>query len=379
MKLTLEITGLNLEKLLSCAARERVCVRDVQRVDTRSIRVRVGFFERKALRTLCERYGWEMREVRADAGWRAVRRMRKQPSRLVAVALFLGLMMYSSQMLWDIRIEHAGKAVAEIRTYLKEQNIVPGRLKRSISAEALREQLMLRLPDLSFVGVRWAGSVLMIDCQEAEMGEHVLTEGESLDLVAEQAGIVTRLWVLSGTPQVEIGQAVSEGQVLIRGEERAGQDSVYPIQAQGEVIATVWARGDARASLFTQRTVETGNVRTRVTVKSPWHERVLSEAEDFESQDSSLEIQPVVGLYLPVWREVETLAETVVIRDPRDAGDAASLAQGAAEQMAKLKCPSGVEILDKWVDYSMIDDEFVYATVVLEFERNIAVRAQGVH
>ena len=92
-----------------------------------------------------------------------------------------------------------------------------------------------------------------------------------------------------------------------------------------------------------------------------------------------MEIQPVVGLYLPVWREVETLAETVVIRDPRDTGDAASLAQGAAEQMAKLKCPSGVEILDKWVDYSMIDDEFVYATVVLEFERNIAVRAQGVH
>ena len=33
------------------------------------------------------------------------------------------------------------------------------------------------------------------------------------------------------------------------------------------------------------------------------------------------------------------------------------------------------DFVDKWVDYSMIDDEFVYATVVLEYERSIAVRA----
>ena len=50
------------------------------------------------------------------------------------------------------------------------------------------------------------------------------------------------------------------------------------------------------------------------------------------------------------------------------------MAQGAAQQAAKLKCPAGVEILDKWVDYSMIDNEFVCATVVLEYEYGIAGR-----
>ena len=49
-------------------------------------------------------------------------------------------------------------------------------------------------------------------------------------------------------------------------------------------------------------------------------------------------------------------------------------AQGAAEKIAKLSCPAGAEILDKWVDYSMIDDEFVYATVVLAFEEEIGTR-----
>ena len=32
------------------------------------------------------------------------------------------------------------------------------------------------------------------------------------------------------------------------------------------------------------------------------------------------------------------------------------------------------DFVDKWVDYSMIDNEFVYASVVLEVEANIAGR-----
>ena len=95
---------------------------------------------------------------------------------------------------------------------------------------------------------------------------------------------------------------------------------------------------------------------------------------DFDRQDVSVELQPIVGLYLPVWRRVETLARTVSVPRSRTVSDARSQAQGAAEKIAKLNCPSGVEILDKWVDYSMIDDEFVYATVVLVFEAPIGAR-----
>ena len=49
-------------------------------------------------------------------------------------------------------------------------------------------------------------------------------------------------------------------------------------------------------------------------------------------------------------------------------------AQGAAEEIAKNRCPAGAETLDKWAKYSMIDNEFVYATVVIEYERDIASR-----
>ena len=115
-------------------------------------------------------------------------------------------------------------------------------------------------------------------------------------------------------------------------------------------------------------------LRRRVRIESPKGSRLVRDAPDFDRQDVSVELQPIVGLYLPVWRRVETLARTVSVPRSRTVSDACSQAQGAAEKIAKLNCPSGVEILDKWVDYSMIDDEFVYATVVLAFEEEIGTR-----
>ena len=371
----LELVGLNLEGLLTRAAQAGIRIRGARRVDERTMRVCIDATQRGDMEALCARCGWAMREIRAGAGLRCRRWLRRHWTRAAAVLVFWALTAASSRLLLAVRVENAGRDAAEVQRYIREAGLVPGRPKRTISTDAVREALLLRLPDLVYASVNWAGSTLVIDCQEALLGEKALIAGGGLDLVAAQPGIVTRIWVLSGTPAVEIGQAVRAGQVLIRGEERGGQGSVHAVRAQGEVTARVWARGDAKASRYVERTVETGAVRRRVTLASPWTQRTVREAGPFDSQDSSVDMQPVVGLYLPVWREIETMAEIVTLREARSDADAASMAQGAAQQLAKLKCPSGVEILDKWVDYSMIDDEFVYATVVLEYEWGIAVRA----
>ena len=103
---------------------------------------------------------------------------------------------------------------------------------------------------------------------------------------------------------------------------------------------------------------------------------MVQEAERFDSQDEEIRVQPIVGLFLPAYRRVQTYAETVTLRERRTADEAAALALGAAEEIAKKRCPSGSETLDKWANYSMIDDEFIYATVVIEIEAEIAQRAQ---
>jgi hypothetical protein len=111
-----------------------------------------------------------------------------------------------------------------------------------------------------------------------------------------------------------------------------------------------------------------------VTLQSPWYKKVIADDQAFAEQDVSVDIQQVVGLYLPLVRRIETLAEIVIIREERSSEEAFSIAAGAAEQIAKNKCPPGIHILDKSVENSIIDNEYVYAAVVLAYEDSIAIR-----
>lgn len=374
--MTVEIEGINLEKLLRAAAESGLLVKGAQRLGPRTMRLRVYAHQMKRLRALCARFGWELREIRAGSLVRAARLLRRRTMLLPSLALGALLVWLSGQMILAVQIDNAQENVAEVRHVLAEAGVRPGRLKAAFSLDDLRARLALRLPGLSFVGLRYAGSTLVCDCRRATIGEQVDAPGGGMDIVAAQPGIITRISVSSGTPQVTPGQAVCKGQVLIRGVERTQKGQLRAVRAQGQVSARVYAKGEAKVSLTETTTVETGQARTRVTVHTPWHARVVRDAKPFASQDASRERQVIVGLYLPLWREIETYAQTEVFSSPRDRGDAASMAQGAAEKIAKDQCPRDALILDKWVNYSMIDNEFVYATVVLEYETAIAGRTK---
>ena len=357
------------------AAREGISLRDVRRVGPRALRVCVSFRQRTALLALCDRCGWAARETGCGALVGLSRFFRRRPMLPAGTAAALLAVWLSSQMILAVSVAGAGENIAEVRRVLDRMGIRPGRMKAAVSIDALRGELALSLPGLSFAGVRYAGSTMLVECQRARMGEAKGVPGEGADIVAAQDGVVTRIYAASGTPVVVPGQAVRRGQVLISGQERTQKGEMRAVTAQGEVSARVWAKGEARAALMQTTTVETGQIRTQVTVRSPWHARVVRRAEPFASQDVSREIQPVVGLFVPLWREIVTYAETAVFSAPRDRGEAASAAQGAAEEIAKKQCPPDALILDKNVDYSMIDNEFVYAVVVLEYETAIAARA----
>lgn len=375
LRLVICVEGLNLQKLLRMAAREGINLHYVRRIRRRALRVCVSCRQAKALFALCERCGWSAREVGCGLLVWISRFFRRRPMLPASLAASVLLVWLSSQMILAVNIAGAGEHIAEVQHVLSQEDVYPGRMKALVSTDALRERLALSLPGLSFAGVRYAGSTMIVDCQRARMGEQTGVPGAGADIVAAQDGIITRISVSSGTPQVVPGQAVRRGQVLILGQERTKNGEMRAVTAQGQISARVWVRGEARVALRETRTVETGQIRTRVTMRSPWHARVVRDTQPFASQDVSREIQPVVGLFVPLWREIETYAETTVFSSARDRGDAASAAQGAAEEIAKKQCPPDALILDKNVDYSMIDNESVYAVVVLEYETAIAARA----
>ena len=230
MRTMVRIEGVNLEKLLREAPKCGVTLFSVRRVGARRIFARADTKALPALAALCASSGWAIETVRTDWITCALRFGRRRPLLPIGLALCVGLVWLSAQMVLAISIGHAGENVAEVRRVLADQGVRPGRLKAACSVDRLREELALRLPGLAFAGVRYAGSTMLIDCYPAMEAERAGIPGEGMDIVAREAGIVTAIMASSGTPQVAIGQAVRRGQVLIRGEERTEQGGDAPFQ-----------------------------------------------------------------------------------------------------------------------------------------------------
>ena len=275
MRLTVEIEGINLEKLLRAAQEAGIVLQDIVRSGQRTIRASVLPGERAALETLCEKSGWQTREIRADVFVRVVRFFKKRFMLPVSAILCMMLVYFSSQMILSVRIEHAQENVAQVRSFLKETGVRPGRMKAAFSLDDLRAKLAYSLPGLAFTSFRYAGSTLIVDCRPAALGEMLAIPGNALDIVAAKPGVITRISASSGTPVVVPGETVHKGQVLIKGEERTEKGGTCAVAAQGQVSARVYAQGQAGVRLNEVRTVETGQERTDFTLRTPWHARTF--------------------------------------------------------------------------------------------------------
>ena len=73
MNLTLELSGLNLERLLLAAGACGIRMKNVRRMDERTMRVVVPAAQKKRMAALCEKYGWQMVEIRAGGLLRLAR------------------------------------------------------------------------------------------------------------------------------------------------------------------------------------------------------------------------------------------------------------------------------------------------------------------
>jgi len=164
---------------------------------------------------------------------------------------------------------------------------------------------------------------------------------------------------------------VYAGQMLIQGEERALNGEKTQVRARGSVQARVWLEENACVSLQEISAVPTGNMHLQNFLCIGKWEIPLGEKPAFDEYDTEVSVARLGGLF-PVWLRRERHLETKKSISLRPAEQAIAEAKDAAMLLALEKAPKDTQILDKWADYSMIKDGYVYARAVVETLQEIA-------
>ena len=159
----------------------------------------------------------------------AIAKVRKRPYFLLAALLVLAWLLYLSGSVWSIKVIGCETVdPGRIVRAAASAGLAPGARKSGISASSVETAIAVQVPELSWVYVRFQGTMAVVEVVEKSRPD----SPEPGDVVASQDGVVESVLVLSGVPTVSPGQTVKRGDILI-----AGNPSGPMPGARGSVIA----------------------------------------------------------------------------------------------------------------------------------------------
>lgn len=136
-------------------------------------------------------------------------------------------------------------------------------------------------------------------------------------------------------------------------------------------MARCWRSYTVRMSLNEAIATPTGREHRATQLVCPW--LAWPEEPDtppFLTSDLTVTLTPIAGAFIPLWQR--TLQWNEVALEYRRRDEAQVRAQAGQAALSRLKeSLYGYELVDKWVDYCMIEDTTLAATATAEWLMDI--------
>lgn len=239
---------------------------------------------------------------------------RYRARKLFAIGIILCMLLLShcSKFVWKIEVNGAEQLSQDmVLTWLEQKHAGFGTKKKQIDCSAIESSLRSDFDVVAWTSVKLEGTKLTIDIQESLPEENVQTlpsEG-AWDMVASEDALITSIYTRQGTPQIQKGDAVSKGAILISGrldilDDNGEVSNCRYVVSDGDITGTVTRTYHSSVARDYQKKVYTGAASTsytlavgRVRVPLGKSDQTFSACETMVT-DHQLQLLP--DLFLPV-------------------------------------------------------------------------------
>ncbi|NLC17416.1 MAG: sporulation protein YqfD [Clostridiales bacterium] len=241
----IEITGLNLDRLLNTLAVSGVIMRNICRVSHRIVTFDLTDKMLKKALGRIDPLWYNVRILsRRSLKSSLINFWKQRPGLLIGFVLTIIIIAVFNMFVWDIKIngneQIADKAVFEA---LDSLGIKKGKLINNIDRKKLAQDLNSRLNQASLVSVEIKGVTLLINIKERIPKPQEEDQKTADEIISGYDCQITKIALLNGTALVKIGDIVKKGEVLAAAYEEyyeGSQKVKEPIRAEGEFWGKVW-------------------------------------------------------------------------------------------------------------------------------------------
>ncbi len=180
-------------------------------------------------------------EVERYVGLRqTLRGLKRRPVMVVGMVVVLAALVLLPRFVWTVQVQGNERVqTGEILHALEKFGVKFGAWGADIRSQDIKNRMMNELPELRWCAVNRTGGCVTVLVAEREPEPQIELEHEITNVVASRAGVITQMQVMDGFKACEVGDTVTEGQLLVSGyaDWTTGPQAVH---ALAEIYAMTW-------------------------------------------------------------------------------------------------------------------------------------------
>ena len=234
-----------------------------------------------------------------------VHKYKKRKIFLLLLIVMLFLIIFSSNFVWNIEIvEENGNQLENIQQDVEEAGLKIGEWKSKVDTKEIINKVRLKRDDIAWMGIELKGTNAIVKIVKANEKPEIIDEDEYCNIVADKAGVITKINAQTGTANVKVGDTVNVGDVLINGWMEGKYTGIRYVHSKGEIQAKVWYTEYKNVSCNTTERQETGNTEEKYAIKINnfkinFYKR-LSNFEIYDTIENEEKFKLFSNFYLPV-------------------------------------------------------------------------------
>lgn len=194
-------------------------------------------------------------------------RIRKRYVLIFGLILCFAALITSSFFVWQIDIEGNEKvSSSEILAAMRKYGVSIGTCTLTIQNDYISNKVLLEIPELSWMTINTHGSRARVIVREKRPIPEIIDYTVPTSVYSSKAGIITKIIVLRGTPQVTVGDTVFEGDLLVSSQVGSVASGDRYVRADAEIWARTWYNMSESMPLSCTRKQYTGSETTRVAI-----------------------------------------------------------------------------------------------------------------
>ena len=265
--ITMEIQSLMPEKFINLLWNKGIVVKNIRKVNITTVVLDVKLSDYGELIKISKQMDVRIEIIGRKGISFFLIKVRRRFALLFGVLLFGGIIYYLSSFIWniDISTEHYISPY-ELRSEIKSLGVRPGLKKKDVDVYNIENMIARNNDEIMWIKVRVEGVKLKVDIIERQSPPIISINQTPGNLVAGKDGIVVRVYTTEGTAIVKDGDIVQKGDLLVKGEQ-GKEGSVYPVRANGEVVAKTFYEEIKEVPLCNISKTRTGKNITNIYIK----------------------------------------------------------------------------------------------------------------